>query len=91
MVILQVHQAKALKQVHEGRTDPGLMQDWPTSDERHSAVPREGDVHIVVQERHLWLNLATTPGSTPPLPPGPVHSLPVAVGALLRPLEWIHI
>ncbi len=27
MAILQVHQAKALKQVHEGSTDPGLMQD----------------------------------------------------------------
>ncbi len=26
MAILQVHQAKALKQVHEGSTDPGLMQ-----------------------------------------------------------------
>ncbi len=25
MAILQVHQAKALKQVHEGSTDPGLM------------------------------------------------------------------
>ncbi len=27
MAILQVHQAKALKQVHEGSTDPGLMQE----------------------------------------------------------------
>ncbi len=27
MAILQVHQAKALKQVHKGSTDPGLMQD----------------------------------------------------------------
>ncbi len=27
MTILQVHQAKALKQVHEGSTDPGLMQE----------------------------------------------------------------
>ncbi len=52
MAILQVHQAKALKQVHEGSTDPGLMQELRTvtdfassSDESHGAVPREGDVH----------------------------------------------
>ncbi len=38
MAILQVHQAKALKQVYEGSTDS-------TSDESHGAVPREGDVH----------------------------------------------
>ncbi len=30
MAILQVHQAKALKQVHEGSTDPGLMQELRT-------------------------------------------------------------
>ncbi len=39
MAILQVYQAKALKQVHEGSTDPGLMQElrtaplWQTSAE----------------------------------------------------------
>ncbi len=27
MAIMQVHQAKVLKQVHEGSTDPGLMQE----------------------------------------------------------------
>ncbi len=31
MAILQVHQAKALKQVHEGSTDPGLMQELRTA------------------------------------------------------------
>ncbi len=53
MAILQVHQAKALKQVHEGSTDPGLMQELSTATDlalqatkSHSAVPREGDVHL---------------------------------------------
>ncbi len=31
MAILQVHQAKALKQVHKGSTDPGLMQELCTA------------------------------------------------------------
>ncbi len=31
MAILQVHQAKALKQVHEGSTDPELMQELRTA------------------------------------------------------------
>ncbi len=31
MAILQVHQANALKQVHEGSTDPGLMQELRTA------------------------------------------------------------
>ncbi len=31
MAILQVHQAKALKQVHECSTDPGLMQELRTA------------------------------------------------------------
>ncbi len=31
MAILQVHQAKALRQVHEGSTDPGLMQELRTA------------------------------------------------------------
>ncbi len=37
-----------LKQVHEGRTDPGLIQELRTAtdlDESHGVVPREGDVH----------------------------------------------
>ncbi len=31
MAILQVHQARALKQVHEDSTDPGLMQELRTA------------------------------------------------------------
>ncbi len=84
MAILQVHQAKALKQVHEGSTDPGLMQELRTATDfalratkvtsgsppSHLAkVPREGDVLMVVlmvvQECHLWLNLA---GGSPAVP-----------------------
>ncbi len=52
MAILQVHQAKALKQVHEGITDPGLMQELRTETDFAlrvkkvtERVPLEGDVH----------------------------------------------
>ncbi len=140
MAILQVHQAKALKQVHEGSTDPGLMQELRTATDfalRATKVTArslgKAMSTMVVQERHLWLNLAemkdvdkarfldtpspregcsatpsrALPSSSrryssrprrsstscpgvmhhPPLPPGPGLSLPVAVGALLRPPE----
>ncbi len=117
--ILQFHQAKALKQVHEGSTNPGLMQELRTVTD--------------FALRHLWLKLAemkdvdkarfldtpisqaglfgdtsrALPSSSrqyssrprrsstscvmyrPPLPPGPGLSLPVAVGALLRPPELL--
>ncbi len=64
MAILQVHQAKALKQVHEGSTDPGLMQElrtasdfalWATKVMARSLGKAMST--MVVQERHLWLNL----------------------------------
>ncbi len=62
--ILQVHQAKALKQVHEGSTDPGLMQELRTATDfalRATKVtarsPGKAMSTMVVQERHLWLNL----------------------------------
>ncbi len=140
MAILQVHQAKALKQVHEGSTDPGLMQELRMATDfalRATKVTSwslgKAMSTMVVQERHLWLNLAemkdvdkarfldapicqtglfgdtvegfahqfsavqqqteaiqhTCPDMMhhPPLPPGPGLSLPVAVGALLRPPE----
>ncbi len=139
MAILQVHQAKALKQVHEGSTDPGLMQELRTATDfalRATKVTArslgKAMSTMVVQEHHLWLNLAemkdvdkarfldapisqvglfgdTVEGfaqqfstvqqqrrsSTscsgvmhhPPLPPGPGLSLPIAVGALLRPSQ----
>ncbi len=65
MAILQVHQAKALKQVHEGSTDPGLMQVLRTATDftlRATKVTArslgKAMSTMVVQERHLWLNLA---------------------------------
>ncbi len=65
MAILQVHQAKALKQVHEGSTDPGLMQELRTATDFALRAPKvtarslgKAMSTMVVQERHLWLNLA---------------------------------
>ncbi len=64
MAILQVHQAKALKQVHEGSTDPGLMQELHTATDftlRAAKVTArslgKAMSTMVVQERHLWLNM----------------------------------
>ncbi len=65
MAILQVHQAKALKQMHEGSTDPGLMQELRTATGfalratkvTARSLGKEMST-MVVQERHLWLNLA---------------------------------
>ncbi len=143
MAILQVHQARALKQVHEDSTDPGLMQELRTATDfalRATKVTArslgKAMSTMVVQERHLWLNLVemkdvdkahfldapisqaglfgdtvegfaqqfsavqqqteanqhTCPGVMhhPPLPPGPGLSLPIAVGALMRPPELLH-
>ncbi len=65
MAILQVHQAKALKQVHEGSTDPGLMQELRTATDLALRLTKvtarslgKAMSTMVVQERHLWLNLA---------------------------------
>ncbi len=65
MAILQVHQAKALKQVHEGSTDPGLMRELRTATDfalRATKVTArslgKAMSTMVGQERHLWLNLA---------------------------------
>ncbi len=64
MAILQVHQAKVLKQVHEGSTDPGLMQELHTATDfalRATKVTArslgKAMSTMVVQERHHWLNL----------------------------------
>ncbi len=64
MAILQVHQAKALKQVHEGSTDPGLMRELRTATDfalRATKVTArslgKAMSTMVVQEHHLWLNL----------------------------------
>ncbi len=65
MAILQVHQVKALKQVHEGNTDPGLMQKLRTTTDFALRATKvtvrslgEAMSTMVVQERHLWLDLA---------------------------------
>ncbi len=47
MALLQVHLAKAFKQLHEGDADPGVLQELRTStDESHSACPGSDNVHI---------------------------------------------
>ncbi len=65
MAILQVHQAKVLKQVHEGSTDPGLMQELRSVTDFALLATKvtarslgKAMSTMVVQERHLWLNLA---------------------------------
>ncbi len=65
MAILQVHQAKALKQVHECSTDPVMMQELRTVTDftlRATKVTTrslgKAMSTMLVQERHLWLNLA---------------------------------
>ncbi|KAL0168520.1 hypothetical protein M9458_036742, partial [Cirrhinus mrigala] len=63
--ILQVYQAKALKQLHEGSPDPGLMQELRSATDFALQATKVtarslGQVMstMVVQEHHLWLNLA---------------------------------
>ncbi len=65
MALLQVHQAKALKQLHEGDADPGVLQELCTATDlalRATKVTARalGQTMstLVVQERHLWLTLA---------------------------------
>ncbi len=65
MALLQVHQAKALKQLHEGDADPGVLQELRTATDlalRATEVMARalGQTMstLVVQERHLWLTLA---------------------------------
>ncbi|XP_016427502.1 translation initiation factor IF-2-like [Sinocyclocheilus rhinocerous] len=65
MALLQVHQAKALKQLHEGGADSGGLQELRTATDlalRATKVTAQalGQTMstLVVQERHLWLTLA---------------------------------
>ncbi len=65
MALLQVHQAKALKQLHEDDADPGVLQELRTATDlalRATKVTARalGQTMstLVVQERHLWLTLA---------------------------------
>lgn len=63
MALLQVHQAKALKDLHEGSRDPGVPQELSAATDlalRAAKVWSLGRVMstLVVQKRHLWLCLA---------------------------------
>ncbi|XP_051565130.1 uncharacterized protein LOC127447349 [Myxocyprinus asiaticus] len=64
MALLQVHQAKALKELHEGSSDPGLMQELRSATDLALQATkvtarslRQAMSTLVVQEHHLWLNL----------------------------------
>ncbi len=65
MALLQFHQAKALKQLHEGDADPGVLRElrtamdlalWATKVTARALGQTMST--LVVQERHLWLTLA---------------------------------
>ncbi|KAL0147528.1 hypothetical protein M9458_057156, partial [Cirrhinus mrigala] len=65
MAILQVYQAKVLKDLHEGVPDPELLHELRSATDyalqatkvTAQALGRAMST-VVVQERHLWLNLA---------------------------------
>ncbi len=64
MALLQVHQAKALRDLHEGGHDPGVLSELRTATDlalRTKVTARSlgrAMSTMVVQERHLWLCLA---------------------------------
>ncbi|MGL5500031.1 MAG: hypothetical protein ACRDCK_02595 [Plesiomonas shigelloides] len=65
MAILQVHQAKVLKELHEGSSDPGVFQELRAATDLTLRVTKviahdlgQTMSTLVVQERHLWLDLA---------------------------------
>ncbi|KAI2668058.1 ORF V: Enzymatic polyprotein [Labeo rohita] len=65
MAILQVYQAKVLKDLHEGAPDPELLHELRSATDyalRATKVTAQALGRamstMVVQERHLWLNLA---------------------------------
>ncbi len=65
MALLQVHQAKALRDLHEGGHDPGVRSELRTATDlalRATKVTARSLGRamstMVVQERHLWLCLA---------------------------------
>ncbi len=87
MAILQVHQAKVLKQVHEGSTNPGLMQELRTSTDfalRATKVTArslgKAMSTMVVQERHLW-RYSSRPRRSSTSCPGVMHHPPLPPGA----------
>lgn len=57
MALLQVYQAKVLKDMQEGSADPGLMQELCVTKVTAQSLGQTMST-LVVQERHLWLNLA---------------------------------
>ncbi len=64
MALLQVHQAKALRDLHEGGHDPGVLSELRTATDlalRATKVTARSLGRamstMVVQERHLWLCL----------------------------------
>ncbi len=67
MALLQVHQAKALKQLHEGDADPGVLQELRTATDLALRAMKvtaralgQTMSTLEVQERHLWLILTDT-------------------------------
>ncbi len=65
MALMQVHQAKALRDLHEGGHDPGVLSELRTATDlalRATKVTARSLGRamstMVVQERHLWLCLA---------------------------------
>ncbi len=65
MALMQVHQAKALKQLHEGGADPSVLQEMRTATDLALRVTKvtaralgQTMSTLVVQELHLWLTLA---------------------------------
>jgi hypothetical protein len=70
MAILLVYQAQMLRDMHKGRTDPGLFNELRAATDlalraTKVAARSMGQVMFtnVVQERHLWLNLADVRGA----------------------------
>ncbi len=65
MALLQVHQAKALRDLHEGGHDPGVLSELRTATDLALQATKvtvrslgRAMSTMVVQERHLWLCLA---------------------------------
>ncbi|KAL0163578.1 hypothetical protein M9458_039331, partial [Cirrhinus mrigala] len=57
MATLQVYQAKALKELHKGSPDQAVMQELRAATDLALRATKVMST-LVVQERHLWLNLA---------------------------------
>ncbi len=69
MAILQVHQTKVLKQMHEGSTDPGLMQELRTATDFNLRAKK-------VTARSLGKAMSTRPLASPAWDPGSSARMP---------------